>query len=90
MAIVINQPTAGSSVAVPFTAYGTIDGPTMNVSGAIIYLGISYAGNTQVNGPNWQINFTKPTGTGLATLKVWCTDDTSVFSQETIRLVPPS
>jgi hypothetical protein len=85
--VVITAPSPGAAVVVNFSAYGTISGAlSNNVTGTISNpSGSIFTGTTVTQGPNWQINFTQPSGSLLnCVLKVACTDQAAVFAQETL------
>jgi hypothetical protein len=89
--LTINSPQPGGIVQTTFTASGTItNAVSYNVSGCIIdtsnnvYNGTTTA-NGDANGDPWSIEFTAPSGSLLnCVLKVWCTDDNTVFAQESL------
>jgi hypothetical protein len=86
--VTITSPSPGAAVQCTFTANGTISNAiSNNVSGCIIDTnGNSHNGTTTSQGTGtWSIQFTEPAGS-LATcaLKVWCTDDNTVFAQESL------
>lgn len=85
--IIITAPAPGNHVLTPFTAYGTICGSTMNVTGQLAWGANSYTVQPVVQGPNWQINFDRPAVALSATLTVF---STTTSTQETIHIDPQS
>jgi hypothetical protein len=89
--VTIASPQPGATVQCAFTATGSISGAqSYNVSGSITdTTGVVYNGTTTSPGDSlgnpWSIDFTAPPGSLLnCVLKVWCTDDATVFAQESL------